>query len=171
MRDVSLWRGLLGVEKTVIERVEYDEDAQVLVAHVRPISRQRGRCGLCQRRCPGYDAGPGRRRWRSLDLGTTVAMLEAESPRVTCRTHGVVVAHVPWARHDAGHTLAFDDQVAWLATQASKSTATQLMRIAWRTVGAIITRVWADVEAQHDRLAGLRRIGSMRSPTRRATST
>ena len=159
MRDVSLWRGLLGVEKTVIERVEYDEDAGVLVAHVRPTSRQRGRCGLCRRRCPGYDAGPGRRRWRSLDLGTTVAMLEAESPRVKCPSHGVVVAHVPWARHDAGHTLAFDDQVAWLATQASKSTATQLMRIAWRTVGAIITRVWADIETQHDRLAGLRRIG------------
>lgn len=159
MRDVSLWRGLLGVEKTVIERVEFDEDAQVLVAHVRPTSRQRSRCGLCRKRCAGYDAGPGRRRWRSLDLGTTVAMLEADSPRVTCRIHGIVVAHVPWARHDAGHTLAFDDQVAWLATQASKTTATELMRIAWRTVGAIITRVWADVDAQHDRLAGLRRIG------------
>ena len=71
----------------------------------------------------------------------------------------MVVAHVPWARHDAGHTYAFDDQVAWLATQASKTTATELMRIAWRTVGAIITRVWADIDAQHDRLAGLRRIG------------
>jgi transposase len=46
-----------------------------------------------------------------------------------------------------------------LATQASKSTVTQLMRIAWRTVGSIITRVWADVEASCDRLAGLRRIG------------
>ena len=29
----------------------------------------------------------------------------------------------------------------------------------WRTVGAIITRVWADVERLHDRFAGLRRIG------------
>ncbi len=36
MRDVSLWRGLLGVEKTVIERVEFDEDADLLVTHVRP---------------------------------------------------------------------------------------------------------------------------------------
>ncbi|MBD4479278.1 ISL3 family transposase, partial [Xanthomonas citri pv. citri] len=36
---------------------------------------------------------------------------------------------------------------------------TELMRIAWRTVGAIITRVWADVEALGDRFAGLRRIG------------
>lgn len=33
------------------------------------------------------------------------------------------------------------------------------MRIAWRTVGAIITRVWADVEALHDRFADLRRLG------------
>ena len=159
MRDVSLWRCLLGVEKTVVERVEFDEDAQVLVAQVRPAARQRGRCGLCRRRCPGYDAGPGRRRWRALDLGTVRAVLEAETPRVRCRIHGVVVAAVPWARHDAGHTYAFDDQVAWLATRSSKSTVTELMRIAWRTVGSIITRVWDDVEADTDRFAGLRRIG------------
>ncbi|MGD9430698.1 ISL3 family transposase [Arthrobacter russicus] len=159
MRDVSLWRAVVGVEKTVIERVEFDEDAEVLVVHVRPMKRQRSRCGVCGRRCPGYDPGPGRRRWRTLDLGTIQAMLEADTPRVRCRTHGVVVAQVPWARHDAGHTYAFDDQVAWLATQASKSTVTELTRIAWRTVGSIIARVWADVDAQHDRFAGLKRIG------------
>jgi transposase len=33
------------------------------------------------------------------------------------------------------------------------------MRIAWRTVGSMITRVWADVEALRDRLDGLTRIG------------
>jgi hypothetical protein len=33
------------------------------------------------------------------------------------------------------------------------------MRVAWRTVGAIITRVWAGVEALHDRFAGLARLG------------
>ncbi len=159
MRDVSLWRGVLGLEKTVIERVEFDEDVQLLVAHVRPRSRERRRCGICRRRCPGYDTGPGRRRWRTLDLGTIQAFVEADSPRVRCRVHGVVVAAVPWARHDAGHTHVFDDQVAWLATQAPKSTVVELMRIAWRTVGSIITRVWADVEAAHDRFTGLRRIG------------
>jgi hypothetical protein len=35
----------LGVEKTVIELVEFDEDAELLVAHVRPTSRARSRCG------------------------------------------------------------------------------------------------------------------------------
>jgi transposase len=87
------------------------------------------------------------------------SVLEADAPRVTCSEHGVVVAGVPWARHDAGHTYAFDQTVAWLATQSSKHTVTQLMRIAWRTVGSIITRVWADVDLNFDRLAGLRRIG------------
>ena len=107
----------LGVEKTAIERVEFDADAELLVAHVRKAKRECGRCGVCRRPSPGYDGGPGRRRWRALDLGAVRAAIEAETPRMRCRIHGVVVAAVPWARHDAGHTLAFDDQVAWLVTR------------------------------------------------------
>ncbi len=159
MRNATLWRALLGVEKTVVEDVEFDEDEQLLVAHVRARKRARGRCGRCGRRSPGYDAGEGRRRWRALDLGTIQVVLEADAPRVSCAEHGPTVAAVPWARHAAGHTYAFDEQVAWLATQCSKTAVTELMRIAWRTVGAIITRVWADTEALHDRFADLRRIG------------
>ena len=34
MQNATIWRALLGVEKTVIESVEYDEDEQVLVAAV-----------------------------------------------------------------------------------------------------------------------------------------
>ena len=159
MRNASLWRALLGVEKTVVEGVEFDPVEQVLVARVRPRQQANGRCGRCRRRARGYDRGEGPRRWRSLDLGTIPVWLEAEAPRVSCLAHGVTVQAVPWARHGAGHTLGFDDLVAWLATQCSKTAITQLMRIAWRTVGAIITRVWADVEALHDRLTGLSRIG------------
>ncbi len=159
MRSVTLWRALLGVQKTVIESIEFDEDEQILVARVRPTRRAGSRCGRCQRRSPWYDRGEGWRRWRTLDLGTVPVYLEADAPRVNCRTHGPTVRAVPWARHAAGHTTVFDEQVAWLATQCSKSAVTELMRIAWRTVGAIITRVWADVEKLHDRFAGLKRIG------------
>ena len=160
MREDSVWRAVFGVEKTVIEDVEFDEDEDHIVASVRPVARQRGRCGRCQRPSRGYDQGRGeRRRWRGLDLGTVVTWLEAEVPRVECRVHGVVVAHVPWARHGAGHTHGFDQQVAWLATRTSKSAVVELMRVAWRTVGAIIARVWADVEALVDPFEGLTRIG------------
>jgi transposase len=159
VRNARLWAGLLGIEQACIEKIEYDEDEQLLVAHVRPFASRRRRCGQCDKRCTGYDQGQGRRRWRALDLGFIQAVLEADAPRVTCPVHGVVVAAVPWARHSAGHTRAFDDQVAWLAVQCSKTAVTEMMRIAWRTVGAIITRVSADIEATVDRLAGLRRIG------------
>lgn len=159
MRNGRVWARLLGVEKTHVERVEFDEDEQLLVAHVRGWRRERGRCGICQRGCPGYDAGDGRRRWRCLDLGTIRAVLEADAPRVRCREHGVVVAAVPWARHGAGHTRYFDDQVAWLAVACSKSAVVSLMRIAWRSVGAIVTRVAEDAMAGVDRFAGLRKVG------------
>jgi transposase len=159
VRNATLWRALLGVEKAVLEDVEFDQEELVLVAHVRPGRRAAGRCGRCGRRSPAYDRGQGRRRWRALDLGTVRVELEAHAPRVSCRRHGPTVAAVPWARHGAGHTRVFDAQVAWLATQCSKTAITELMRIAWRTVGAIITRVWADVQAAHDRFAGLSRIG------------
>jgi transposase len=87
------------------------------------------------------------------------AFVEADAPRVNCRVHGPTVIAVPWARHAAGHTRAFDDLVAWLAVHTSKLAVVELLRIAWVTVGAIITRVNADVDAAVDRFAGLRRIG------------
>ena len=159
MRFPKVWQKLLGVDRTVVESVVFDEEAEVIVASVRPRKGAKSRCGMCQRRCPGYDRGEGRRRWRTLDLGTIPAYLEADSPRVACPDHGVVVASVPWARHGAGHTRGFDDQVAWLATNCSKSAVRQLMRVTWRSVGAIVTRVVADARAAKDPLEGLRRIG------------
>jgi transposase len=71
----------------------------------------------------------------------------------------VTVAAVPWARHDARHTRVFDDQVAWLVTHTSKTAVVELMRVAWRTVGAIAGRVVIDARAARDPFDGLTRIG------------
>jgi len=164
VRNVRLWRGLLGVDRrTVIEGIEFDEEGpegvERLVVQVRPRSSVSHRCGRCQAKAPLYDRGEGRRGWRGLDLGTVQVVLEAEAPRVNCPTHGPTVVAVPWARHHAGHTHGFDDTVAWLAVACSKTAVCQLMRIAWRTVGAIVARVWGDTEKSIDRFADLRRIG------------
>jgi transposase len=53
----------------------------------------------------------------------------------------------------------FDDQVAWLAVHTSRTAVAELMRVAWRTVGAVCARVGADARVRVDRLANLRRIG------------
>ena len=160
MRSLSIWARTLVLARTVVESAWFDEPAQAWIFAVRPCRRWRYRCPRCRRRCPRYDAGAGRRRWRALDIGADRAFVEAEAPRICCPEHGVVVAAVPWARHDAGHTRAFDDQVAWLVRYTSKSTVARLLRLAWRTVGNIVTRVVADADAAAgDRLAGIARIG------------
>ncbi len=158
MRKERVWARLLGLERAVVESVEIDDSKQVVVA-VRPHHRERDRCGVCGRRSPGFDLGEGRRRWRALDLGTTIAYLEADAPRVRCPEHGVVVGAVPWARHDSRFTRAFEQQVAWLAVNTSGSAVAELMRIAWRSVGAICERVANEAGREVDLLAGLRRIG------------
>ena len=133
MFGADVWRRMVGVDKaTVIESVEVDEELNAVVAHVRPRKSTKRRCGRCGVRAPGYDQG---------------------------EAHGPTVAQVPWARHDAGHTRHFDDQVAWLVTHTPKSAVSDLMGIAWRTVGSVIARVVADGRAAHDPFCGLRRIG------------
>jgi transposase len=159
VRSTTLWARLLGLGKAIVEDVCFDEDDECIVVSVRPRKATKRRCGKCGKRCSGYDQGGGRRRWRALDLGTVRAFLEADSPRVRCPDHGVVASQVPWARHGAGHTYAFDDTAAWLVTHCSKSAVRELLRVAWRTVGAIVTRVVTDAETATDRFANLRRIG------------
>jgi len=159
VRDVSLWRDLLRLEHTVVEGVDFDGERGELVISTRPSARRRGRCGRCRAPARGYDAGRGRRRWRALDFATIRVYLEADAPRVRCTQHGVVVAHVPWARHGARSTYGFEDQVAWLVTKTSLSTVAELMRVAWRTVNGILTRVWNEIAVQVDLLDGLTRIG------------
>jgi len=161
VQSKRVWARVLGVEHTVVEQVEFDEDADAIVAAVRPARRQRRRCGICGRRSPGFDQGEGRRRWRALDLGVVRGFLEADAPRVACHQHGVVVARVPWARHDSGFTRAFEDTAAWLAVHTSRVAVAELLRVAWRTVGRIVARVGKEAETSTgtDRLVGLRRIG------------
>jgi transposase len=148
---------LLGIERAVVEDVRVE--LETVVVSVRPGSREKHRCGVCGRRCPREDSGEGRRRWRALDLGTTFAYLQADAPRVYCKHHRVVVAAVPWARHDSRFTVAFEDQCCWLAVNTSKKAVAELMRVTWRTVGSICERVAAEQVAQRDLLAGLKRVG------------
>jgi transposase len=156
----NVWRRVVGVDRaTVIGRVELDEEEEAVVVQVRQRRTAKLRCGRCGAISPRYDRGEGRRRWRCLDVGELRCFLEGEAPRVECAEHGPTVLQVPWARHGAGHTRHFDDTAAWLVTHAPKSTVAELLRIAWRSVGAIVVRVVAEGRAAHDPFAGLSRIG------------
>lgn len=135
-------------------------DEVVVVVALRTKIGRHDRCPSCDRRCPVYDHAPARR-WRAIDLGRKRTFVEARPVRVSCPSHGVVTAAVPWARPDARHTLAFEQVAAWCATQMSGTAAATYLRCSWRTIGTMVTRVAADLQAAagHDGLDGLRRIG------------
>jgi transposase len=65
---------------------------------------------------------------------------------------------VPWAENQSWFTYDFEEHVAYLAQRADKTTLSTLMRVAWRTVGAIIERVLPRHQSG-DRLDGLTHIG------------
>ena len=169
MRRTRIFGEAVGGPDLVVEDVRIEVETrqerkrtvaeEVLVFRVRPKAAQARRCSQCRAVCPGYDAGVGLRRWRTLDVGTTKAYLEAQAPRVSCPEHGVVVAHVPWARPGAKCSTVFEDTCAWLAAHTALSVLTALLRVAWRTVAAIVARVVADGRDTNDLLAGLTRIG------------
>ena len=78
MRNATAWAGMFGVEKsTVIDDVEFDDESESVVVSVRPGKGAKQRCGQCQRHCPRYDHGEGRRHWRGPDLGLLRSVLEA----------------------------------------------------------------------------------------------
>ena len=163
MRSTRLWKKLLAVGHIVFEGWEIEagrDGGEVLVLAVRPDRGRRNRCSRCGRRSPWRDRGEGRRRWRALDAGAVRCYLEADAPGAACPVHGVVVAAVPWARQPwSRFTGSFEDQAAWLCAAMNTTRAAELLRITWRSLQAIITRVAAELAGATDRLAGLRRIG------------
>jgi transposase len=152
----------LGVERAILEDLRFEETPdgqQALVVRVRPTRKEQSRCAQCGRRCPGYDRGEGLRRFRAMDLGLGRSYVEALAPRVRCKHHGVGVQRVPWARSGSGFVRAFEDHLAWLVVRTDKTTVSTLLRIAWRTVGAIVERVCKSARDRIDPLCGITRIG------------
>lgn len=78
--------------------------------------------------------------------------------RLDCPRCGVTTELVPWAQSDSGFTHDFEQTVALLGQRGDQTTVSQLMGIAWRTVGRIVERV-VDRLGPKDLLDGLTKIG------------
>lgn len=155
MRVTSLLTMLIAIQQTRATGLEVKEDR--LVVDVKPTWRD-PRCSSCDRRVKSVHERRKPRTWRHLDLAGLPLYLRAGLRRVKCKKCGVVVEKVPWAASGLWFTTDFENEVAYLAQKTDKSAVKELMRVAWQTVGSIVTRVMARTGGQ-DRLAGLRRIG------------
>lgn len=136
MRATSLLRRVLPFRRLQVRSVRIE--AEAIEVHVG--LRGRSRCSGCGRKCPRYDRLRARA-WRHLDVSGWRVRLVYAPWRVECRRCGVVVEQVTWAAPRSRFTYLFEDLVAWLAQQTSKTAITDVLRISWRTVGAILERV------------------------------
>lgn len=162
MHTKSLVKRLLKVERIVIEDVGFEtrEDEDILVIRARPMSRDMQRCPKCGKCSRGYDSSNKVRRWRSIDFGSYRVYIEAYAPRIECPQHGVLVAKVPWARHDSDYTADFEMAVTWLALHTTAQDVAEYFRIKWHTVGSIAQRVQKSLENEQDnRFDNLVKIG------------
>ena len=137
MRATTIFRNILQIPHTRVWSVDFGLFGVVL--HVAPTTAA-PRCSGCG--CRVHAVYDGRaRNWRHLDACGMEVQFRYTLRRVQCPRCGVVIEMVPWAEPKAGFTRDFEDHVAFLAQQASQTTVADTMRVAWRTVGAIIDRV------------------------------
>jgi transposase len=120
-------------------------DAKGVIVRLKLRKRRRRICSVCGQTGRHLEIVDYRtKRWRHLDLGVNRCVLECELRRLRCPDCGVRYEAVRWARPGSPYTRDFEDVVAFLAQQMAKTPIRRLMRIAWDSVGDIVTRVVAD---------------------------
>ena len=158
----TLLKKMLGANGIVVEDVVFEQtsnDEQMVVqGHIT--CHEKHRCPVCGRKCPQYDGGRGKRRWRALDIGNSMKVfIEAEAPRIECKKHGVLVQRIPWARHGSRYTMNFEETIVWLCLHLPRKTVAEYMHVSWDTVGPVMTRVETELSAQRSPYSGLTNIG------------
>lgn len=156
----KLLKYLLNVNCIKIINIDFDLSSASLYIFVEATKGQKSRCPICGKKCSGYDLITERRAWRSLDFGSCSVYVVADVKRVHCPVHGVHTERVPWAYHHSRFTKEFEQQVSYLALRLNKTDVSKLMRINWRSVGAILSRTKNRMEPDSSvRFQSLKRIG------------
>jgi transposase len=142
VRVTAAFNRLLALPGTTVREVSFEPTRITVTVALR---RRRLVCADCRYWSRArYDTRTVDSSWRHLDLGRLRLVIKARLRRIACPQHGVRTEQVPFARVESGFTRDFEDLVAWLATRMDKTAVTQLVRIAWQTVGVICARVVAD---------------------------
>src|SRR4051795_7419034 len=152
MRVTTAFNNLLGLPGATVSDVCFSAEAVVVSVRLRRRRRVCAGCGQTGRQLEIHDRRV--KRWRHLDLGASRCVIESDLRRLRCRTCGVHLEPVPWARPGAAHTRDFEDVVAWLAQQMAFAPITRLLRVGWHSIGPIVARVVAD-QLDQRRLTGL----------------
>jgi transposase len=124
----------------IVADTELDTEMRTLVIHVTTQPGAKLPCPACAIPCPRYDHREVRE-WRHLDTMQFTTTIRAHVPRITCPTHGVVSASVPWATPHSRFTLLFEHFAIDVLKAASSITrAQQILKLSWDQIQLVKTR-------------------------------
>src|SRR5574344_2833639 len=104
-------RLLLNIKGATVDDAEFDSDARHdarRTVHVHVQKKYRWRCPICGKTCHVHDYVRQESFWRDMDFGSVAVWIGAKAPRVSCPEHGVLRAHVPWAKADEDSKAKID---------------------------------------------------------------
>jgi len=133
---IRRWLGLKAHRVGVVR-----EEGGQLIAEIEAIKGRLPRCGCCGRKVRRTKGQRPRRWWRDLKVRHLPLVLACTPRRVVCRTRGVRVEKVPWARRWSRVTRSLSGVVAELAGRTDLTTVARHFGINWKTVAGIIHRV------------------------------
>src|SRR3989441_8400060 len=140
MRDVELYRHLLGVESPwTVRSVELNVAEQRVDVWPHHPEGIRWPCPECGAELGLYDHTE-ERVWRHLDSCQFMTYLHAQPPRVECPTHGVRQVRLPWAEVRARFTSLFERLAIDVLTETDVRGATRILRISWDEAWHILER-------------------------------
>lgn len=129
--------------------------------NARPYKREGLRCPVCHKKCSKYDSKHTQASSvRAGNFNGFPVYIDYSPKRISCSKHGVLTENIPWKDGNSRFTADFNNEVAWLSTQMSKTAISTYLGINWRTVGNCIKcaldRIEPDIE---DRIhSGVKRI-------------
>jgi transposase len=138
VQDFQLYQQILGLaEPWRVKQVTLDGQSGEVRIGVECTETIWG-CPQCGERMQVHDWE--RRRWRHLDSCQYKTIIEADVPRVSCRTHGTQTVAVPWAEKFARFTRLFERLAIDVMRECSIAGACQILRISWDEADGIKQR-------------------------------
>lgn len=140
MRDVELYRHLLGIESPwTVTRVDLNVPDQRVDVWAGHAERAPWTCPECGADAPLYDHAE-ERVWRHLDSCQFQTLLHARPPRVQCPTHGVRQVQLPWAEGRSRFTTLFERLAIDVLRECDIEGACAILRISWDEAWHLVER-------------------------------
>lgn len=139
MKDLELYNRILGLQHPwIVEDVKLDIANKTIIIIVSYASKVEFVCPECQAPVTIYDHRL--RRWRHLDTCQMTTMIECRLPRLSCPSHGIKQALVPWAEPRSRFTALFESLVIDWLKETSILGVSKLLGLTWDEVAGIQER-------------------------------